>query len=112
MTNPRRSEVSQADTLAILAGLISTLGDGLATIAAALAIQEAQQAPPSMNNGDLENIQQQLRALSKEVKKNKKNIEYFIMIGKYKNGAAQTDNPVVNYDVPTKNSIWLCKMEI
>jgi len=62
----------QAATLAIIAGLITTLGDGLATVTAALALQEAQQ---NSNNGDSQQIkqmQQQIDYLTKEVKKLKK----------------------------------------
>ncbi len=69
--------ISQAATLAVIAGIITTLGDGLATVAAALAIQESQQQ--STNNGDnanssvdLQGIQQQLNYLSMEIKKIKK----------------------------------------
>ncbi len=63
--------VSQAATLAVIAGLIATLGDGLATIAAALAIQEAQQQAGNNGNGsaDIQEMQQQLNYLTKEVKK-------------------------------------------
>ncbi|MEK4627932.1 hypothetical protein MKZ17_06960 [Solibacillus sp. FSL R7-0682] len=34
----QENPISQAATLAVLAGIITTLGDGLATVAAALAI--------------------------------------------------------------------------
>lgn len=63
--------VSQAATLAVIAGLIATLGDGLATIAAALAIQEAQQQAGNNGNGsaDIQEMKQQLNYLTKEVKK-------------------------------------------
>lgn len=63
--------VSQAASLAVIAGLITTLGDGLATVAAALAIQEAQQQAGNNGNGsaDIQEMQQQLNYLTKEVKK-------------------------------------------
>ena len=62
----------QAATLAVIAGLITTLGDGLATVAAALALQEAQQ---NSNNGDsqqIQQMQQQIDYLTKEVKRLKR----------------------------------------
>ena len=69
--------INQAATLAVIAGIITTLGDGLATVAAALALQESQQQ--STNNGvdannnvDLQGIQEQLNYLTKEIKRIKK----------------------------------------
>lgn len=41
----RQNPESQAAQLAVIAGFITTLGDALATIATALAIQEAEQNP-------------------------------------------------------------------
>jgi hypothetical protein len=70
--------VSQAAALAVIAGLITTLGDGLSTVAAALAIQEAQQQGNNSgnNNGnnsaELQQMQQQLDYLTKEVKRLKR----------------------------------------
>ena len=63
--------ISQAATLEVIAGLFSTLSEGLATFAAALAIQEAQQQANInfTNSADLQEIQQQLNYLTKEVKK-------------------------------------------
>lgn len=69
MSISNKNEVSQSATLAVIAGLITTLGDGLSTVAAALAIQEAEQSSPVVNNQDIEAMQQQLRILTKEVKK-------------------------------------------
>ena len=71
-TTQDNNQVGQAATLAVLAGLITTLGDGLATVAAALALQEAQQ---NSNNGDSQQIQQmqeQIDYLTKEVKRLKR----------------------------------------
>lgn len=59
---------SQSATFEVLAGLFSTLSDGLATVAAALAIQEAQQQAV-YDNKNAQEIQQQLNYLTKEVKK-------------------------------------------
>ncbi|MER2037549.1 MAG: multidrug ABC transporter ATPase [Solibacillus sp.] len=82
----QENPISQAATLAVLAGIITTLGDGLATVAAALAIQETQQAAaennatnggPSNNgnsNANLQEIHQQLNYLTKEVKKIKRTL--------------------------------------
>lgn len=68
--------ISQAATLAVLAGLITTLGDGLATVAAALAIQESQQQSGSNGNGvdnaNIQKMQQQIDYLTREVKKLKR----------------------------------------
>ena len=66
--------VSQAAALAVIAGLITTLGDGLSTVAAALAIQEAQQQGNnnSNNSAELQQMQQQLDYLMKEVKRLKR----------------------------------------
>ena len=65
--------ISQAATLAVLAGLITTLGDGLATVAAALALQEAQQQSGNNGNGvsnaDIQRMQQQIDYLTREVRK-------------------------------------------
>lgn len=66
-----KNEVSQSATLAVMAGLITTLGDDLSTVAA-LAIQEAEQSSPAASNQDIEALQQQLRTLAKEVKKIKR----------------------------------------
>ena len=65
---------SQAAQLAVIAGLITTLGDGLATIAALLAIEEAKQSPQSDSNSidDSQNLQKQIDDLSKEIKQIKK----------------------------------------
>ena len=71
-TTQDNNQVGQAATLAVIAGLITTLGDGLATVAAALALQEAQQ---NSNNGDsqqIQQMQQQIDYLTKEVKRLKR----------------------------------------
>lgn len=70
--------ISEAATLAVIAGLITTLGDGLATVAAALAIQESQQQSGSGSNGNgidnavIQKMQQQIDYLTREVKKLKR----------------------------------------
>ncbi|MDR7080724.1 hypothetical protein J2Y03_005822 [Neobacillus niacini] len=54
---------NQAAQLAVIAGLITTLGDDLSTVAAALALQEAQQSNQNniMNsNSDLHTMQNRL----------------------------------------------------
>lgn len=63
--------INQAATLAVIAGLITTLGDGLATVAAALALQEAQQKDSngSDNSQQMQQMQQQIDYLTKEVKR-------------------------------------------
>ena len=63
--------LSQAATLEVIAGLFATLSEGLGTFATALAIQEAQQQASnnSVNNAAIQEINQQLHYLTKEVKK-------------------------------------------
>ncbi|QCR30776.1 hypothetical protein [Lysinibacillus sp. SGAir0095] len=67
---------NQAAQLAVIAGLISTLGDGLATIAAALALQEIEKSNQNTNNSnanlDLQNLQMRIDILEKEMKQIKK----------------------------------------
>ncbi|BDH62485.1 hypothetical protein MTP04_26150 [Lysinibacillus sp. PLM2] len=70
---------NQAATIAVIAGLITTLGDGLSTIAAALALQEAQQQcnQNSGNNdytAELFKMQKRIEALEKEIKEMKKRL--------------------------------------
>jgi len=64
--NTAENEVSQSAALSVIAGLITTLGDGLETVASALAIQEAEQSNNSKND-EIQAIKQQLNALSKDV---------------------------------------------
>ena len=79
-TKQDNTPISEAATLAVLAGLITTLGDGLATVAAALAIQESQQQSGSNGNGNgngidnavIQKMQQQIDYLTREVKKLKR----------------------------------------
>lgn len=65
---------NQSAQLAVIAGLITTLGDGLATVAAAMALQEAQQN--NSNNistyPDVQMMQKRIDALEFEVKQLKK----------------------------------------
>lgn len=60
---------SEAGKLAVIAGLFSTLGDGLATIAAILALEESQSnASNDNNNNDNNNSNaKKLEALEKQV---------------------------------------------
>ena len=65
---------NQAAQLAVIAGLITTLGDGLATVAAAMALQEAQQNNSNNINTypDVQMMQKRIDALEFEVKQMKK----------------------------------------
>lgn len=56
---------SQSAKLAVIAGAITTLGDGLATVAALLAIEEARQE--QSDAGDSKNMQKQIDELSSEM---------------------------------------------
>ena len=61
----------QAASLEVLAGLLATLAEGVSTFAAALALQETQQQASNnnQNNMNLQEVQEQLYYLTKEVKK-------------------------------------------
>lgn len=63
--------VSQAASLEVIAGLFATLAEGISTFASALAIQEAQQQTnnQAVSNVEIQQIQEQLYYLTKEVKK-------------------------------------------
>ena len=71
-TTQDNNQVGQAATLAVIAGLITTLGDGLATVAAALALQEAKQNGNNGNSQQIQQMQQQIDYLTKEVKRLKR----------------------------------------
>ncbi|MFJ7953522.1 hypothetical protein ACIQZG_18630 [Lysinibacillus sp. NPDC096418] len=62
---------NDAAKLAVIAGLITTLGDGLATVAAMMALEETQQSNTS--NGSKSNkiaeLEKQVQYLSKELNK-------------------------------------------
>ena len=68
---PENSPIIQAASLEVIAGLLTTLAEGISTFATALAIQEAQQLTinNTNNNVDIKGIQEQLNYLTKEVKK-------------------------------------------
>lgn len=63
--------ISQAASLEVIAGLFATLAEGISTFAAALALQEVQQQAniQANNNVEIQQIQEQLYYLTKEVKK-------------------------------------------
>lgn len=68
---------NQAAQLAVIAGLITTLGDGLATVAAAMALQEAQQSQQNSGNNinthlEVQKMQKRIDALEIELKQMKK----------------------------------------
>ncbi|MFF5995604.1 translation initiation factor 2 [Lysinibacillus sp. KU-BSD001] len=64
---------SQAARLAIIASTISIFGESLGTIAAALALEEAEQKKAN-NNKDMETIKKQLDYLTYEMKQIKKRL--------------------------------------
>ncbi len=76
--NENPNHESQAEALAVIAGLISTLGGGLGTIASILALQEANQSQNNNNSNnknnhyDLKLMQKQIDDLSKEIRQIKK----------------------------------------
>lgn len=68
---------NQAAQLAVIAGLITTLGDGLATVAAAMALQEAQQSQQNNENNiithpEVQKMKKRIDALEIELKQMKK----------------------------------------
>ena len=60
---------SESAKLAVVAGLLSTFGDALATLAAVLAIEEAREEARQGqgNNGDNKNMQKQIDHLTSEI---------------------------------------------
>lgn len=67
---------SQAAALAVIAGLFTTLGEGIATISTALALQEAQQSNQERHyyksDIDLKNIEKKIDNLERELLQMKK----------------------------------------
>ena len=67
---------NNAAKLAVIAGIVTTLGDALATMAAVLALEEAAQAQNSNGNGghgvsmdQFKELEKQVRYLTKEMNK-------------------------------------------
>lgn len=73
LENNTKSEANLSATLAVIAGLVATLAEGISTVSVALAIQEEQQAAFN-NSEELQAIHRQLHELTKEVKKIKKGL--------------------------------------
>lgn len=73
LENNTKSEANLSATLAVIAGLVATLAQGISTVSVALAIQEEQQAAFN-NSEELQAIHRQLHELTKEVKKIKKGL--------------------------------------
>lgn len=79
MTDLLSNSENDAAKLAVLAGIFSTLGDGLATIAAIMALEDAQQQSNnnnsnSNNNNDgnsnkIDELEKQVQYLTKELNK-------------------------------------------
>ncbi|MFJ7951864.1 hypothetical protein ACIQZG_10090 [Lysinibacillus sp. NPDC096418] len=62
---------NDAAKLAVIAGIITTLGDGLATVAAIMALEEAQQPTTSndINSNKIDELEKQVQYLTKELNK-------------------------------------------
>ena len=59
---------SESAKLAVIAGVITTFGDALSTLAAVLAIEEArEEARQQANTGDNKNMQKQIDYLTSEL---------------------------------------------
>ena len=61
---------SESAKLAVIAGVITTFGDALSTLAAVLALEEARQE--QNNAGDSKNMQKQIDYLTSEIEKIKR----------------------------------------
>ena len=61
---------SESAKLAVIAGVITTFGDALSTLAAVLALEEARQE--QNNAGDSNNMQKQIDYLTSEIEKMKR----------------------------------------
>ncbi|WP_342601213.1 hypothetical protein MHB48_09595 [Psychrobacillus sp. FSL H8-0483] len=70
--SPSLQTGNQSAVLAVIGSAISTLGDGISTISAILALEEQQQA--NSNNNDNKDLQKQIDYLTAEVKKLKKQL--------------------------------------
>ncbi|MFJ5766501.1 hypothetical protein ACIP9C_14200 [Lysinibacillus sp. NPDC093210] len=62
---------NDAAKLAVIAGIITTLGDGLATIAAIMALEEAQESNNcnDSNSNKIDKLEKQVQYLTKELNK-------------------------------------------
>ncbi|WP_339262773.1 hypothetical protein [Lysinibacillus sp. FSL K6-3209] len=63
---------NDAAKLAVIAGIITTLGDALATIAAIMALEEAQKSNNNNNNNNsnkIDELEKQVQYLTKELHK-------------------------------------------
>lgn len=62
---------NDAAKLAVIAGIITTLGDALATIAAIMALEEAQKSNNNNNNNSnkIDELEKQVQYLTKELHK-------------------------------------------
>ena len=57
--------------LAVLGGLLATLGDAISTMAAVLALEELQQTQNNNNNGKISELEKQVKYLTKEINQQK-----------------------------------------
>lgn len=72
-TNDSSNNETTAAKLAVLGGLLSTLGDALSTMAAALALEELQQAQnnSNANNDRISELEKQIKFLTQEINQQK-----------------------------------------
>ncbi|MFC4024701.1 multidrug ABC transporter ATPase [Oceanobacillus longus] len=59
--------------LAVLGGLLATIGDGISTLAAVLALEELQQTQNNSNNNNdrISELEKQIKYLTKEINQQK-----------------------------------------
>lgn len=69
-SNASSDNETTAAKLAVLGGLLSTLGDAISTIAAVLALQELQQTEDE-NDDRISELEKQVEYLTKEMNKQK-----------------------------------------
>lgn len=72
--NATSNNESTAAKLAVLGGLLATIGDAISTVAAALALEELQQTQNDSNNNNdrISELEKQIKYLTNEINKQKK----------------------------------------
>jgi hypothetical protein len=71
--NPSSNNETTVAKLAVLGGLLSTLGDGISTLAAVLALEELQKTQNNSNNNNdrISELEKQIKYLTKEINQQK-----------------------------------------
>jgi hypothetical protein len=69
--NPASNNETSVAKLALLGGLLSTLGDAISTMAAVFALEELQQTQNNNNNDKISELEKQVKYLTKEINQQK-----------------------------------------